>query len=180
MPSFIAENENEGIERIMKIARQSASELENSKIDADLNQILADIDEKLSKDTDKSNAFELGRNIMIIETAAVSGKVEKFNSYMDKILSNPLLNKVEEELKQSEDSDKISDKRERLRLYLNDIDNDLVDYVEFGVQVEASKYESVKSEFEQTKLKDIADKLEFPLKDIEKYNKYFQSIQSEN
>ena len=89
MPSFIAENDNGDIERIVKIARQSASELDDSKINYDLNQIFEGIDEKLVKDVDKRNAFELGRNIMKIETVAASGKEKDFKTYMNKILSNP-------------------------------------------------------------------------------------------
>ena len=183
MPSFIAENDNGDIERILKIARQSASELDDSKINYDLNQIFEGIDEKLVKDADKRNAFELGRNIMKIETVAASGKEKDFKTYMNKILSNPLLNKMDGKLKDSEGDFDIADERERIKLYLDDInkkDKKLAHYIEFGVQVEAAKYESVKSKFDQEELKEIADKLEISTEDIEKYNKYFDSIQSGN
>ena len=51
-----------------------------------------------------------------------------------------------------------------------------IPYIEFGVLVEASKYEAVKRDGSENKLKDSVNELEISVDDMKKYNRILQKL----
>jgi len=80
------------------------------------------------------------------------------------IVSNPLINKMNVQLKYDGDDIEIDEVKNQLETYLDGIDTDLLDYVQFGIFAEAAKNESVKSGLENN-----ANELETTIDYINKY-----------
>ena len=161
---------------IWKAASQSLSEIEDAEKNIlRENKFDSFSEEQLEADPEKKNAFELGRYLMKLETLSASGEKENLTAVFKEIVSNPLINKPDLQLKVTENDFTVDQVKEQLELYLDSIDEDLIDYVEFGIFVEASKYKSVKSS-----LKDKVIELEISADDINKYIEILKQTDKSN
>lgn len=124
---------------IWKAASQSVSEIEETEINTLRQDKFDAISKELDADPEKKNAFELGKNLMKLETLFASGEKENLSAIFKEIVSNPLINKHDVQLNGNEKDVTIDEVKNKLELYLDNIDHDLIDYIEFGILVEASK-----------------------------------------
>jgi len=161
---------------IWEAASQSVS---NNRQESEINILREKTSDEVIKEIetepDKKSAFELGKNIMKMEAMFDSGEKDNLPVIFKEIVSNPLINKMNVQLKYDGDDIEIDEVKNQLETYLDNIDPDLLDYVEFGIFAEAAKKESVQSD-----LKDNANELEITTDYIKKYNEIQKQADGDN
>ena len=161
---------------IWEAASQSVS---NNRQESEINILREktsdEVIKELETEPDKKSAFELGKNIMKMEAMFDSGEKDDFPVIFKEIVSNPLINKLDVQLKYDGDDIEIDEVKNELETYLDNIDPDLIDYVEYGIFAEATKKESVQSD-----LKDNANELEITTDYIKKYNEIQKQADGDN
>ena len=161
---------------IWEAASQSVS---NNRQESEINILREktsdEVIKELETEPDKKSAFELGKNIMKMEAMFDSGEKDNLPVIFKKIVSNPLINKLDVQLKYDGDDIEIDEVKNQLETYLDSIDPDLIDYVKFGIFVEAAKKESVKSGLENN-----VNELEITIDYINKYNEIQKQAGEDN
>ena len=161
---------------IWEAASQSVS---NNRQESEINILREktsdEVIKELEADPDKKSAFELGKNIMKMEAMFDSGEKDNLPVIFKKIVSNPLINKLDFQLKYDGDDIEIDEVKNQFGTYLDSIDPDLIDYVKFGIFVEAAKKESVKSGLENN-----VNELEITIDYINKYNEIQKQAGEDN
>ena len=79
---------------------------------------------------------------MKIQAASFSGEKEKLSIHLKNFVSNPLINKDESQLQEKIENINNEDFNKIIDQYLKDIDEELMPYIQYGWEVEASKYQS--------------------------------------
>ena len=104
-----------------------------------------------------------------------SGEKDDFPVIFKEIVSNPLINKLDVQLKYDGDDIEIDEVKNELETYLDNIDPDLIDYVEFGIFFESEKNESA-----EPSLKDNVNELGISSDDINKYDEIQKQAGEDN
>ena len=121
-------------------------------------------------------AFEIGKNLMQMEAVIASGKQDEVRNYFNKIVENPLIKHKDGDTNVVDGTFDIASRKRQVDLYLKEMDSELVDYVKYGVFVEAAKYEAAKSEIGDYDLSNSVKELGISADDLKKYNKIFEKI----
>jgi hypothetical protein len=151
----------------------------NSNQESEIN-ILKDknydeIFKEIEEEPDKKNAFELGKNIMKMEAMFDFGEIEDFPVIFKEIVSNPLINKLDNQIKYDSNDIEIEEVKNKIDTYLNNIDPNLIDYVEFGLYVETAKEDSA-----EPSLKNKVNELDISIDDIKKYDEIIKHTGKDN
>ena len=160
----------------INLAEKYGSALKNAKINPIWQKEFAAISSEFDAEPDKKNAFEIGKNLMKMEAVIASGKQEDVRNYFENIIASPLIKQKDGALKDVGGAIDVAGGKKQIELYLKEIDSELVDYVKYGVFVEATKYEAAKSKFSDAELRDSVKELGISIEDMKKYNKILEKI----
>ena len=160
----------------INLAEKYGSAVKNAKINPIWQKEFASISKELDSEPAKRHAFEIGKNLMQIEAVIASGKKDEVRNYFNKISDNPLIKKKDSDKKVEDGTFDIAGRKRQVDLYLKEMDSTLVDYVKYGVFVEAAKYEAAKSEIGDYDLRNSVKELGISAKDMKKYNNIFEKI----
>ena len=160
----------------INLAEKYGSAVKNAKINPIWQKEFASISKELDTDTAKRHAFEIGKNLMQMEAVIASGKKDEVRNYFNKIAENPLIKQKDSDKKVEDGTFDIAGRKRQVDLYLKEMDSELVDYVKYGVFVEAAKYEAAKSEIGDYDLRNSVKELGISADDLKKYNNIFEKI----
>ena len=160
----------------INLAEKYGSALKNAKINPIWQKEFAAISSEFDAEPDKKNAFEIGKNLMQMEAVIASGKQDEVRNYFNKIVENPLIKHKDGDSNVEDGTFDIAGRKRQVDLYLKEMDSELVDYVKYGVFVEAAKYEAAKSEIGDYDIKNSIKELDISAKDMKKYNNIFEKI----
>ena len=87
----------------------------------------------------------------------------------------PELNKLDNQIKYDSNDIEIEEVKNKIDTYLNNIDPNLIDYVEFGLYVETAKEDSA-----EPSLKNKVNELDISIDDIKKYDEIIKHTGKDN
>ena len=160
----------------INLAEKFGSAVKNAKINPIWQKEFASISRELDIEPAKKHAFEIGKNLMQMEAVIASGKQDEVRNYFNKIAENPLIKHKDGDTNVEDGTFDIAGRKRQVDLYLKEMDSTLVDYVKYGVFVEAAKYEAAKSEIGDYDIKNSIKELDISAKDMKKYNNIFEKI----